>query len=141
MSMAVTGRIVSGIGVGRNFIAMGWVREQILGKLGFDPFPGTLNVKLDEETTRRYRSFVEDGKGIPIEPLDERFHWGKCYRCRINGSIDGAVVVPIVPDYPPDLLEIMAPVNLRECLGLEDGSEVIVEIWSQEGPKIKKRSP
>jgi riboflavin kinase len=140
MSIAVTGKIVSGIGVGRSFITMDWVRKQILEKLGFDPFLGTLNVKMDEEASRRYHSFVEGGRGIPIEPLDEHFHWGKCYRCRINGRIDGAVVVPIVPGYPPDLVEIMAPVNLRENLGLEDGSKVIVEIWAQEGSKIRRRS-
>lgn len=128
MSITVKGKIVSGIGVGCSYIAMGWVREQILEKLGFDPFLGTLNVKMDEETSRRYHSFIDERKGISIEPLDERFHFGKCFRSRINGRIDGAVVVPIVPDYPADLAEMMAPVDLRESLGLEDGSEVIFEI-------------
>lgn len=140
MSIVVTGRIVSGIGVGCSFIAMDWVRGQILEKLGFDPFLGTLNVKMGEETSRRYHSFIGERKGIPIEPMDGRFHRGKCFRSRINDRIDGAVVVPIVPDYPTDLVEIIAHVNLRESLGLNDGSEVTVEILGPLGSKIRRRS-
>ena len=128
MSIVVKGQIVTGIGVGSRFIGMEWVREQILDKLGFDPYLGTLNVRMDEETSRRYHSLLEGREGIPIEPLDERYRRGKCYRSRINDTVDGAIVVPIVPDYPADLVEIVAPVNLRERLGLQDGSEVTVEI-------------
>ena len=128
MSIVVKGRIVTGIGVGSRFIGMEWVREQILEKLGFDPYVGTLNVRMDEETSRRYHSLLEGREGIPLEPLDERYHRGKCYRSRINDRVDGAIVVPIVPDYPVDLLEVIAPVNLRERLGLQDGSEVTVEM-------------
>lgn len=128
MSMVVKGQIVAGIGVGSSFIGMEWVREQILEKLGFDPYLGTLNVRMDEETSRRYHSLLEGREGIPIEPLDERYYRGKCYRGRIDDRIDCAIVVPIVPDYPVDLVEIVAPVNLRERLGLRDGSEVTVEI-------------
>lgn len=128
MSIVVKGQIVTGIGVGSRFIGMEWVREQILEKLGFDPYLGTLNVRMDEETSRRYHSLLEGREGIPIEPLDERYYRGKCYRSRINDRVDGAIVVPIVPDYPADLVEMVAPVNLRERLGLRDGSEVTVEI-------------
>ena len=128
MSIVVKGRIVTGIGVGSRFIGMEWVREQILEKLGFDPYVGTLNVRMDEETSRRYHSLLEGREGIPLEPLDERYHRGKCYRSRINDRVDGAIIVPIVPDYPADIMEIIAPVNLREILGLQDGSEVTVEI-------------
>lgn len=128
MAIVVKGQTVTGIGVGSRFIGMEWVREQILEKLGFDPYLGTLNVRMDEETSRRYHSLLEGREGIPIEPLDERYYRGKCYRSRINDRVDGAIVVPIVPDYPADLVEIIAPVNLRERLGLRDGSEVAVEI-------------
>jgi riboflavin kinase len=128
MSIVVKGQIVTGIGVGSHFIGLEWVREQILEKLGFDPFLGTLNVRMDEETSRRYNTLLEGREGVPIEPLDERYHRGKCYRSRINDRVDGAIVVPVVPDYPTDLMEIVAPVNLRERLGLLDGGEVTVEI-------------
>ena len=128
MSIVVKGQIVTGIGVGSRFIGMEWVREQILEKLGFDPYLGTLNVRMDEENSQQYHSLLERKEGLLIEPLDERYRPGVCYRSRINERVDGAIVVPIVPDYPADLVEIVAPVNLRERLGLRDGSEVTVEI-------------
>ncbi|MEM3712744.1 MAG: DUF120 domain-containing protein [Thermoproteota archaeon] len=40
----------------------------------------------------------------------------------------GAVVIPRVPSYPKDMLEIIAPVNLRETLGLKDGDEIEVTV-------------
>jgi riboflavin kinase len=126
--MVITGKIVTGIGVGSLFVGMDWVREQIHKKLGFDPYPGTLNVRMDMETSRRYRSLLEEVEGIPLEPPDDRYRRGKCFRGIINGNVDGAIVVPLVPDYPEDIVEIIAPVNLRERLGLEDGSDVTVDI-------------
>ena len=128
MSIVVKGQIVTGIGVGNRFIGMEWVREQILEKLGFDPYLGTLNLRMDEENSRRYHSILEGREGIPIKPLDERYYRGKCYRSRINDRVDGAIVVPNVPDYPADLMELIAPVNLRERFGLQHGGEVTVEI-------------
>jgi CTP-dependent riboflavin kinase len=37
-------------------------------------------------------------------------------------------VVPDVPGYPADLLEILAPVNLRKTLGLKDEMEIEVTV-------------
>jgi len=42
------------------------------------------------------------------------------------GTLECAIVVPEVAGYPKALLEIIAPVNLRETLQLEDGGEVTV---------------
>lgn len=44
------------------------------------------------------------------------------------GKIHGAVVMPQVPNYPDDLVEVLAPVNLREALRLKDGDAVEVAI-------------
>jgi riboflavin kinase len=39
-----------------------------------------------------------------------------------------AIVIPDVPNYPEDVLEIVAPVNLREKLQLKDGDHVEIEV-------------
>jgi len=44
------------------------------------------------------------------------------------GTLECAIVVPEVAGYPKALLEIIAPVNLRETLQLEDGTEVTVTV-------------
>jgi riboflavin kinase len=66
-----------------------------------------------------------------IEPIviqgfsdgERTFGAGKCYLITING-IKSAVIIPERTHYPANLLEIIAPVNLREKLHLRDGDEV-----------------
>ena len=43
-------------------------------------------------------------------------------------ALECAVVVPEVEGYPKELLEIIAPLNLRETLQLKDGGEVTVTV-------------
>ena len=43
-------------------------------------------------------------------------------------SLDCAVVVPQVENYPEDVLEIIAHFNLRDTLKLKDGDVVIVSV-------------
>ena len=39
-----------------------------------------------------------------------------------------AVVIPQIEDYPENVLEIIASVNLRETLNLKDGEDVTVSV-------------
>ena len=87
--------------------------------LGFVPFPGTLNVLLEEP-------FPAEQQAIEIEGFQEEGHsFGecKCYRIKLNG-IEAAVVRPERSRYPADLVEVIAPVQLRRALGLKDGDSV-----------------
>jgi len=116
------GKVASGLGEGRYYISREGYRRQFSEKLGFDPSPGTLNLKLDEPFT------IEDSDSIEIEGFsDEGRSFGGC-RCLPAevGGVRGAVVRPERTGYPPDLLELIAPVNLREALSLSDGDEVDV---------------
>jgi len=128
MTLLVKGKLVSGIGAGSRFVGLEWVKRQVHEKFGFEPYLGTLNLKMDEETSNRFQSFARSQKGILIEPIDETFCEGKCFKARIEGKIDGALVIPCIPSYPRDQIEVIAPINLRETLGLEDGDEVTIEI-------------
>jgi riboflavin kinase len=42
--------------------------------------------------------------------------------------LPAAIVVPHVPDYPPDKLELVAAVRVRDALNLQPGDRVIVTI-------------
>ena len=121
--MILEGRVFSGGGIGSFFINLPWVRSQIKEKLGFNPYPGTLNLQLSPGTD--VKELRDTTKGIKIKS-SEGFHEGRCFKALIMEKLWGAVVVPDVPGYPHDLLEILAPVNLRETLGLKDGMEIEV---------------
>jgi len=124
--MILEGRVFSGGGIGSFFINMSWVRSQIKEKLGFNPYPGTLNLQLLPGTD--VKELRDKTKGIKIKS-SEGFHEGRCFKALIMEKLWGAVVVPDVPKYPHDLLEILAPVNLRETLGIKDGVDIEVIVW------------
>jgi riboflavin kinase len=112
------GKIASGLGQGQYFISREGYSRQFLQHLGFVPFPGTLNVRLEEP-------FPAEQPSIKIEGFREEgrsFGECKCYRIKLNG-IEAAVVRPERSRYPAELIEIIAPVKLR-ALGLEDGDPV-----------------
>jgi riboflavin kinase len=117
------GTVFSGKGEGKKFVDLPWVRCQIEEKLGFSPYSGTLNLHLNQESVKGKIS-LENVKGKMIEP-QAGYCPGLMFKACI-GALDCAVVVPKVPNYPSDVLEVIAPVCLREKFGLMDGSLVTV---------------
>lgn len=122
------GRVLRGDGTGSLFVNLPWAKKQFKEKLGFNPYPGTLNLQLLPGTD--VKELRNGTKGIKIKSPED-FHEGRCFKALIMEKLWGAVVVPEVPKYPHDLLEIIAPVNLRETLGLKDGMEIEVTVWVQ----------
>lgn len=127
-TVTLQGKVISGQGGGTKFLSLPWVQEQITEKLGFKPFQGTLNLRLNEESIQAKRELVKTGKAIRIVPV-KGFCCGLCYRTRIMDKIDGAIIIPQVQDYPEDLLEVIAPVSLRKTLGLKEGDEVRLTVY------------
>jgi len=124
--ISLRGRVFSGGGTGSFFVNLPWAKKQFKDKLGFNSYPGTLNLRLSLGTD--VKELRNATKGIKIKS-PEGFHEGWCFKALIMEKLWGAVVVPDVPRYPHDLLEILAPVNLRETLGLKDGMEIEVIVW------------
>ncbi len=119
------GKVIAGLGEGQYYIAQNGYMSQFSEKLGFQPFPGTLNVKLNE-TSIAMRQRMDCVEPICIQGFNDgkrTFGSGKCYLIKING-IKSVVIIPERTHYPTNLLEIIAPVNLRETLHLKDGDEV-----------------
>ena len=120
------GKVKRGGGTGSLFVNLPWARKQFRKKLRFDPYPGTLNLQLSSSAdTKELRDMT---KGVRIDS-PKGFHGGRCFKALLLGKVHGAVVVPDVPSYPSDVLEILAPINLREALGLKDGMEVTATVW------------
>jgi len=122
--MQVTGKVSSGLGEGAFFTALKWVREQSKKLLGFEPFPGTLNVELAAGEAEYLRNYLREQDGIMLRSPDERFCNACCYSLLVNDSIRGALVIPEVTAHPRSCLEIIAPVMLKQELQLRDGDSV-----------------
>ncbi len=117
------GTVFSGKGEGRKFIDLPWVKGQIKEKLGFVPYSGTLNIRLSEEGVKQ-KELLENATKLEIYP-EKGFC--KCTLIKLaTEGLDCAIIIPEVPSYPSDVLEIIAPSYLRERLVIADGDEVSV---------------
>jgi len=126
----IEGRVFTGLGEGAYYVSQTGYRRQFIEKLGFDPYPGTLNLKV--EKSRREREILETYPAITLEGFmngTRSFGQVKCYRARVNDRVDGIVVTALRSHYREDVLEIVAPKNLREILGLKDGDSVKVRVF------------
>lgn len=121
------GRVFRGKGVGHEFIGLTWVRRQINEKIGFDPYHGTLNILLSRTEARHLKTILNKAKRIEITP-ERGFYKGWCVKVQLMNEIEAAIIIPEKTDYPSNVLEIIAPVSLRQAFSLEDGDtlEVIV---------------
>ena len=119
------GTVFSGQGRGKKFVELPWFKRQVEEKLGFSPYPGTLNMFLTEKNVEN-RRLLEISGGLTVKP-QTGYYSGVMFRASID-ALECAVVIPIMPNYPNDVLEVIAPIYLREKLKLVDGSLVAVSV-------------
>jgi len=130
-SVTLEGILFSGLGEGAYYVTKEGYRKQFMEKLGFDPYPGTLNLKLTTEYDVKTMSELEAYPSLEIQGFkDESRTFGpvKCYPAIINNKVKGAVIYALRSHYNASVLEIIAPVFLRGRLKLKDGNKVKVEI-------------
>ncbi len=123
----VQGRVFSGMGEAARFTSLPWVIAQVQDRLGFVPYPGTLNIRVSTLSDRTAAEQVRALAGVELVS-EPGFCPARCFPAVVDGAGPAAVVVPGVPGYPEDVVEVLAPVCLREVLGLQDGSLVTVAI-------------
>ncbi|MFD1685516.1 CTP-dependent riboflavin kinase [Halobellus litoreus] len=133
-TVELDGTITSGMGEGRHYISLSGYMEQFEERLGYEPFPGTLNVDLDEESVRS-RAAVSSLSGVPIDGWEDEertFGPATCYAATVEYDGDAAetahIIVPERTHHDETQLEVIAPVRLRDALGLEDGDVVTVSV-------------
>ena len=132
LSIVIEGTVFSGLGEGAYYVTRKPYREQFIKKLGFDPYPGTLNLKLTSKYDIHLRRELEERDGIEISGFrNENRTYGpvKCFPARINGKEKCAVILALRTHYNSSVIEIIAPRSLRSLLKLKDGNKVKVEIF------------
>jgi riboflavin kinase len=130
-SMSFGGHVVLGSGEGQYYVGQEEYFLQFHEKLGFRPFLGTLNIRLKNVRDIKTKGEMERMKSILVNGFNrENRTFGdiRCYPCTINRKIRGAVVVPARSHHPSDIVEIIAPVNLRKVLSVRENDYVHVEV-------------
>ena len=131
----LTGKIVSGIKQGAFFTQLDWVQEQCLEKLGFKPYPGTLNLEISVDDIPIIEALLSD-EGIELIPPDSNFCSGYVIAISVSG-ISGAIVFPAedVRLHGRNIIEIISPKGLKDTLKVNDGDEITLTIYNLNMPK------
>ncbi|MBD3229331.1 MAG: DUF120 domain-containing protein [Candidatus Lokiarchaeota archaeon] len=129
----ISGEVFSGIGEGAYYISLEGYKKQFVKKLGFKPYPGTLNLKLKSLKALRKRRILEhrDFPKIKIEGFKQgtrTFGDVDALRILIDKKIEGAILFIQRTHHGAPILEIISPYFLRDKLDLKDGNQVELEI-------------
>lgn len=139
-AVRLRGTVTAGMGEGRHYISLEGYHVQFVERLGYEPFPGTLNVTLDEESVRR-RGRIEPLDPIPIDGWeDDNRTYGPaaCYPATVRNREDAVyeqahVIIPERTHHDADNLEVIAPEKLRDVLDLEDDDWIDIAVSSGDG--------
>ena len=118
--MAINGTVMPGVGEGSHYVNR--CLDYFETILGFTCFPGTLNLKLKQPID------FNGHEKIQIVPKESDLSPVDCYLISIADQFDGAIVIPHKTRYGPDVIEIIASVNLRNTLNLKDGDTLPIDL-------------
>ncbi len=133
--LSFEGVVFSGMLQGKYYITQPGYLDQIKEKLGFDPYPGTLNVRLlgDYMVSRRA---LEGWPAILLKGFqsdDRAFGGARCYSLIVNSEVQGALIIADRTGYDLSVMEVISPFNLRNKFNLKDGDVVSLTFHSVEG--------
>ena len=127
------GNVVSGMGEGAYYITLEGYRRQFREKLGYEPYPGTLNVRLVDQVFMNARRELGKHPSIFINGFSDgtrTYGWVKCYRATIKEHLvsRAAVLVLERTHYDDSMLEVIAPVSIKQATGIRNGDRIRVEV-------------
>ncbi len=116
-------------------MALEWVQQSLEKSLGYRPYPATLNLKLQtKKEIDSWKQIQKEAHGLEVPPPGPGFCRARLFRVGIEApksgakvKLKGAVLLPEVKDYPQDKIEVVAPVRLKDELGVRDGDEIHLE--------------
>ncbi len=123
-TLTIAGSVASGLGEGAFYMRQKGYKDQFRKKLWFEPYEGTLNLKIAGPDLAKLR-ILEENPGIEIsgfEAAGRTFGGAKCFLATA-GHVDCAVIMPIRTHHT-DVLEVISKHYLRSALGLKDGDVI-----------------
>jgi len=120
---AIIGVVKKGIEEGAYYVSQKQYQQQFKSKLGFNAFPGTLNLQINKEELAQFLANKEEIEINGFTTKTRSFGSITAYKTRIN-NIQAAIVKPERARHPEDIIEIIAPVSLREELKLNDNEKI-----------------
>ena len=125
------GILVSGMGEGKYYMSLKGYTKQFKTKIGYVPFPGTLNVQLLKKEYIASITQFDNLDGIMINGYsDEKrtYGWVKCFDARLNNSIKCHLIILERTHHDNSTIELISKKNIRKYKKLKDGSKLSIRI-------------
>jgi riboflavin kinase len=145
------GKIVTGMGEGSYYMSLKGYKIQFKEKLGYEPFPGTLNVKLEDKIYMNTKREIKNYPSLYIHGFKDEnrtFGWVKCYPAilipeneknydelkNIHENNEGKRKIEIISSllllerthHDNSLIEIISPVCIKDTADLKNGDIVTI---------------
>ena len=125
------GSLISGMGEGAYYMSLKGYTKQFKSKIGYIPFPGTLNVKLHEQKFIESMQQFNSLSGVKIKGFSDKkrtYGWVKCFKARLNNSVDCQLIILERTHHDSSIIELISKVCIRKNARLKDGSKITIKI-------------
>ena len=124
------GKLVSGMGEGAYYMSLKGYTKQFKSKIGYIPFPGTFNVKLDKQEYVETIKQFDTLDGLKVDGFSDgkrTYGWVKCFAGKIN-SVDCQLIRLERTHHDPSVIELISKHSIRKSAKLSDNSKVTIKI-------------
>ncbi len=125
------GTLISGMGEGAYYMGLKGYSKQFKSKIGYVPFPGTFNVRLDQKIHQESIKQFETLDGIKIKSFCDgkrTYGWVKCFSAKLNNTINCQLIILERTHHDDSVIELISKVCLRKNSKFKDGSKVSIKI-------------
>ncbi|MCE2505920.1 MAG: DUF120 domain-containing protein [Nitrosopumilaceae archaeon] len=130
-NIELKGTLISGMGEGAYYMGLKGYTKQFKSKIGYIPFPGTLNVRLDQKIHQEAIKQFETLDGIKIKSFSDgkrTYGWVKCFPAKLNNSINCDMILLERTHHDNSVVELISKTCIRKTAKLKDGSKVTIRI-------------
>ena len=130
-TITIEGIVFSGLGEGAYYVSQRGYRRQFERRLGYVPYPGTLNLKIPsveivkKKELEAYPPLMVKG----FEGQKRVFGDVRLYLATINNEVEGAAIIISRTHYDASVMEVISPIQLRAKLNLKDGDRVTLTFF------------
>ena len=127
----IKGTLISGMGEGAYYMGLIGYTKQFKSKIGYVPFPGTLNVKIDQKIHQEAIKQFVNLNGININSFSDgkrTYGWVKCFPAKINNSVDCNLILLERTHHDNSVVELISKLSLRKSAKLKEGSKISIKI-------------
>jgi riboflavin kinase len=128
------GTLFTGLGEGGYYISLAGYKRQFVKLLGFEPFPGTLNLTIGpgELELRKQLNFLGALELSGFTQGGRSYGPAKCFKAKVESKYDAGALIIERTHHGESVLELISPLDLRKTLSLRDGDRVHVTVYTGE---------